>query len=201
MKREFVLPSAGTEMAGGFFAGCIRIDGDQFGLIVAPRVGGEHKDAIWIAKSKEVAGARSFCDGLVNTNAMMEAGSAIAKWARSLRIGGFDDWYLPAQDELEILYRAFKPTGDQNWLYNRSGINVSAEPPTYPYDFDLPGQTALEAFKAGGAEAFDAVAYWSSTQHAAYSNYAWCQLFRDGTQSYHDTYYKLRARAVRRISL
>jgi hypothetical protein len=61
---------------------------------------------------------------------------------------------------------------------------------------------AGETFAEDGAEAFDRDDwYWSSTQFAAYSDYAWMQDFINGFQSYYhkdDTY---RARAVRRVAI
>ncbi|HEU0283363.1 MAG TPA: hypothetical protein VFQ99_06225, partial [Gallionella sp.] len=101
-------PAIGTPMEGGFFSGRIRINEQEFNLIVAPKAEGEHPDAEWNESSKVIEGAKSYFDGLSNTNAMVQSGSDLAKWARDLRINDRDDWYLPAQDELELLYRAFK---------------------------------------------------------------------------------------------
>lgn len=42
--------------------------------------------------------------------------------------------------------------------------------------------------------------YWSRTQHAANSNYAWCQVFDNGHQSSGIKSAELRARAVRRFN-
>lgn len=192
---------AGTLLEGGHYAGKINLAGVEYGIVVAPKSEGEHEDAIWIARYKDVPGALSFGDGLANTQAMAAAGSKLAKWASELSISGHADWYLPAQDELELCYRAFKPTTTENSLYARSGINVSAVPPTYPYSLELPAQTTNELFRNGGTEAFDAVWYWSSTQHAALSNYAWAQFFSYGGQSYCYKDNRFRARAVRRFRL
>lgn len=192
----------GTAIEGGFLAGFYKLDdGIQRALIVAPKAEGEHKSAIWIPKYKEVPGAKSWNDGLANTGAMAEDGSKLAQWARGLRIGGFDDWHIPAQDQLELAYRAFKPTTAQNALYGRSGINVSAVVPTRPYSLDTPAQTAIEAFREGGAESFEADAYWTSTQHAANSDDAWAQWFDHGSQRSDGTDNELRARAVRSVTI
>ena len=43
--------------------------------------------------------------------------------------------------------------------------------------------------------------YWSNTQHASDSVYAWFQRFNNGTQSYRSKDIKLRARAVRRVAI
>jgi hypothetical protein len=191
----------GTPCAGGFYVGRIHAAGADYALIVAPKAEGEHADAPWIHDYQDVPAALSFCDGLANTDAMAAAGSELAKWARGLRIGDCDDWYLPSQDELELCYRAFKPTTDENSLYARSGINVSAVPPTYPYTAALPTQTDIAEFKQGGAQAFDKTWYWSSTQRADDGDSAWYQDFDDGNQYYWGKADKLRARAVRRLAL
>lgn len=195
------LPAINTPLAGGFYAGRINVDGVSYALIVAPKDEGEHDDIAWNGSTKSVAGALSYCDGRANTMAMAEAGSKLAKWALDLRIGGHDDWYLPSQDELEILYRAFKPTEEENWCYARSGINPSSEPPTRPYTPGFPTQTSHEVFQAGSEQAFEDAWYWSSTQHASHSDYAWGQGFGDGSQSYDHEHDKLRARAVRKLPI
>jgi len=195
------IPVIGTAMGGGFYGGRILIDGKPFAIIVAPKAEGEHKPAIWISDYKDVPVAKSYNDGLANTQAMAEAGSQMAQWALGLEIDGQNDWYLPAQDELEIIYRNLKPTSDKNSCWARSGINLSAVEPTRPYTSDFPSRTMSEAFKNGGSEAFDTNLYWSSTQHVSYSDYAWCQDFYDGLQSCINTTGKLRARAVRRLPI
>lgn len=190
----------GTSMEGGFYAGRIRLDdGQVYALIVAPKDEGEHKPSIWIPNYQYVPGASAYNDGLANTDAMAEAGSKIALWARGLRIGGHDDWYLPSQDELEIVYRNLKPGTEENGCYARSGINLSAVTPTRPYTPDFPVQTPAEPFKAGGEQAFEAYWYCTSTQHVSYSDYAWFQNFLNGGQSYDSKDSKLMARAVRRL--
>jgi len=189
----------GTAMGGGFCAGRIRIGDQVFALIVAPKADGEHEDAPWNDTCNAVDGAKSYFDGIANTDAMADAGSELAKWARGLRIGGHDDWYLPSLDELEIIYCNLKPTMEVNWCYARSGINLTAVEPTRPHTPDFPVQTLAEAFQKGGEHAFDPSYYWNSTQLASDSDYAWVQDFYSGNQdSYHkdDNY---RARAVRRL--
>lgn len=200
--QSFATMSVGTPVPGGFFAGGFKLDdGTAYGLAVAPKAQGQHKPAIWIPKYKEVPGAKSYNDGRANTLAMAEAGSKLAQWALGLNIDGCDDFYIPSQDELEIVYRAFKPSSEQNSLYGRSGINVSAITPTRPYTLDYPAQTQAAEFQQGGAEAFDLDAYWTSTQRAADSKDAWFQSFDDGYQVSSHTIIRLPARAVRRFPL
>ena len=191
----------GTAMDGGFYAGRIMVGDQAYALVVAPKADGEHADTKWHEDYDNIEGAKSYFDGLANTDAMAEAGSELAQWARTLTIAGHDDWYLPSQDELEIIYRNLKPTTRENWCYYRSGINLSAIEPTRPYTEKFPLQTQAELFQEGGAEAFDATWYWSSTQHASSTAYAWCQTFGSGDQHNSSESLTCRARAVRRLPI
>lgn len=198
---EADIPSIiGTAMAGGFYAGRILVDDVPYALIVAPKDDGETK-SMWNDSNKSVDGATSFFDGVANTAAMADSGCNLAKWVRDLRIAGHNDWYIPSQDELEIIYRNLKPSPDANSLYARSGINLSAMPPARPYTRDVPAQTQAEYFKDGGEQAFDSTWYWTSTQHASSSNYAWVQDFYGGGQGNTSKDYGFRARAVRRLPI
>ena len=191
----------GAAFEGGFYAGRIRIDDTEYALIVAPNGDGDAANVQWNQSANNIKGALSYCDGVANTKAMAKAGSELAKWAIGLRIGGFDDWYLPSQDELEICYRNLKPGADRNSLYMRSGINISAVPPTFQYTAANPKQTKAKAFRADGKQAFAEGWYWTSTQHAADSVYAWMQDFGFGTQISNRKSSPNRARAVRRIKI
>lgn len=193
-------PVLAVPFGGGFFVGRMRVDGEVYGLIVAPKANGE-TEMVWSDNYKSVSGALSWHDGLANTQAMAAAGSGLAKWALGLEIAGHSDWYIPAQDELEVMYRALKPTTSGNSLYARSGTNLSVFEPTYPYTADSPSQTLSGDFKEGGAEAFEDEWYWSSTQHSGNSHYAWNQDVSDGSQNGNHKDGCFRARAVRRFKL
>lgn len=196
-----VIPTLpGTPFGGGFYAGRYQIDGEEYALIIAPKALGEHNDTVWHTTYDDIPGAKHYTDGLANTQAMAAAGSELAKWALALDIDGQQDWYLPSLDELEICYRALKPTPEENSQWARSGINLNALPPACPHTADLPQQTPVEAFQAGGSEAFETEPYWTSTQHAAGSLSAWAQNFYDGGQyNWNKNLNEFRARAVRRI--
>lgn len=191
----------GAAFGGGFYAGRILIAGVVHALIVAPKAEGERGDVAWLDSEQRATGADSYCDGMQNTVAMAEVGSALANWARGLAIGGHTDWYIPSQDELEILYRNLKPTKRKNYLYGRSGVNASTVPPTHAYSADLPAQTVAPDFVDGGVQAFADEWYWSSTQHAARDDYAWSQDFLLGIQDSSNKSASLRARAVRRFAI
>lgn len=192
----------GTPFGGGFYVGRFACNGEQFALIVAPKSPGEHDDIRWHSNYDSIEGALSYNNGQANTQAMAEAGSDLAKWALALEIDRLTDWYLPSLDELELCYRALKPTEEENAQWARSGINLSAVPPTWPYTADMPAQTSIEPFRADGSEAFEAEPYWSSTQYAGLSYDAWAQTFTNGGQYFWcKLNFSFRARAVRKIKI
>ena len=190
------LPAIGAAFQGGYFAGVICDTDMRHAIIVAPKASGE-SSGIWMPGYVDVKGARSFSYGLANTDAMAEAGSELARWARAQRIGDLADWYIPARDELELLYRNLKPTTAKS--FPRCGDNPSSVPVGYPYDEDKHVQTSAEAFRHGGAEALADVWYWSSTQFSRDS--AWGQYFYDGSQGSNDKSYEAPCRLVRRFTI
>lgn len=189
----------GTAFAGGFYAGRLLVAGETFALIVAPKAEGERDEVPLNKSTANVVGALSFFDGHANTAALAEAGSELATWACALRIDDFDDWYIPSRDELEICYRALKPTAEENYCYR--GDNPSSVPVGYAYSLEVPAQTSAEAFKEDGAEAFTDSWYWSSTQYAGGEASAWCQDFYDGGQYDVHKAGEFRVRAVRRLKI
>ncbi|MFT4171785.1 MAG: DUF1566 domain-containing protein [Rhodocyclaceae bacterium] len=190
------IPAVATATAGGFYAGLIKSDDQVFAIIAAPKAQGDIR-AAWGRYGEEVTGAISYHDGMANTVAMAEAGSPIATQARAAQINGFTDWHVPSRDELETLYRAFKPTTDENYCSFRDGDNASSVPVGYPYTAGCPAQTQAPAFQAGGDEAFEPAWYWASTQDSA--GVAWYQYFGDGYQFYGNLDYEGRVRFVRRL--
>jgi hypothetical protein len=198
LRPEVELLKPGAPFAGGFFAGTLNVNGQLSVLIVAPKATGDIEGA-WNDSYNLVSGAFSYCDGRANTLAMAEAGSELAKAVLALDIDGFADWHIPAQDELELMYRNLKPSDYENSLYGRSGVNASATPATYAYTPESPTQTQADAFRAGGAQAFEEAWYWSSTQHADDPGCAWMQSFSDGFQYSGLKSNRNRARAVRRL--
>lgn len=193
---EQTIPAVGTAMLGGFLAGLVNISGQTKGIIVAPKATGEYKGK-WAESEARIEGAACPVDGQQNTLDMIAAGTKLGKWVKALDIGGFTDWHIPSRDQLEIIYRAFKPTNQENWAY--SGVNISSLPPHNLYTANEPKQCELAEFKEGGDQAFDTTWYWTSTQVGEAS--AWFQNFTSGVQGYYwkDSFH--RARAVRTINL
>ena len=185
----------GAAMEGGYFAGVINVAGTHYGLAVSPKAG--DLDPMPWGETGQDIGATSCCDGLANTVAMAEAGSELAQAIQKLNLNGYDDWYLPARDEQEMLYRQFKPLAHSNAATFRDGYNPSSVPVGYPYTAETPPQTTVEVFQADGPEAFEPRLYWASTQFSAH--YAWLQYFAHGHQNLALKVHALRARAVRRF--
>jgi len=100
---------------------------------------------------------------------------------------GGTEWYLPAMDELELLYRNFKPNNADNDTRdfprnfpgsNPSGRNLSSVPEGFNYENNprIPDVTYLDLFKEGNAQAIDLDRYWSTTD-ADEDGRAWYQFF------------------------
>ena len=92
-----LIPAIGAAMEGGFFHGILLLNGQIWGEVTATQEDGEVIDTAWHPKYIEVPKAVQDFDGLANTNAMAEAGSPLAQLLREKRIGGHDDWYMPAR--------------------------------------------------------------------------------------------------------
>jgi hypothetical protein len=189
------IPAIGQPFGGGFFSGITR-DPDTGKRYLNITAGAEHElVGAWGEYGVRIDGADSFTNGRANTEAMAAAGSEIAQQVLELRIGEHDDWAIPARDQQEQQYRHGKPTTDSNYCWGRDGDNPNSVPAGLLYTEEFPAQTTIEAFRPGGAAAFQARAYWSSTQRSA--NTAFTMYFDDGDQHYNAKHYELRVRPVR----
>lgn len=192
----------GQAYGGGYYAGQISTAGTgvaDFYLIVAPLSSGQSSGKQWKTSNTSTAGTSSSIDGPTNSANMNDASHPAAQFCEGLSIGGFSDWYMPAKNELEICYYNLKPTsGANNTGY---GINPNAVPSRGSgYTSGTPGITSASDFQSGGAQAFSAVEYWTSTEFSSGS--ALGQIFDNGTQ-YNEakTYTGFLVRAVRRVAV
>jgi hypothetical protein len=83
------------------------VAGETHGLIVAPN--DQSTGIQWYNGTYTTTGATSTAlgTGNVNTNIIVSsqgAGNYAAKLCYDLVLGGYSDWYLPSQDELDIIY-------------------------------------------------------------------------------------------------
>lgn len=188
----------GVDLNGGYFAGMFTLNTEVYGLIVAPRDLGETEDISWGAYRRNI-NALSYVDGLANTRVMAEMGNKEAQLILRTEINGFNDWYIPSRDELELIYRNLKPTADANLSSHRDGENPSSIPPGYPYTSFAPTRTWANLFQSGGAQAMAPGYYWSSTESSMYA--AWTQHFRDGQHHTDHKNARHKIRAVRRFKM
>jgi hypothetical protein len=196
------IPAIGDAYGGGFFAGQISTAGNgiaDYNLVVGPVASAQNASKQWKIVDTTTAGTSSVIDGPANSAAMNDVSHPAAQFCEGLAIGGFSDWYMPAQNELEVCYYNLKPITHVN--DTNSGINPNAVP-ARASNYTLngnPTRTLSTDFQSTGTEYFASGVYWASTQfNASFSRY---QRFDDGTQ-YNATktsYY--RVRAIRRVAV
>ena len=199
------LPAIGSAFGGGFFAGQISTAGNgiaDYNLVVGPVASAESSSKIWKNASTITAGADSEINGPQNTADIVADGSSTVypagHFCNDLVIGGFSDWYLPAQNELEVCYYNLKPTTTVN--NTSSGINANAVPARASnYTSGTPAQTSATDFKDTGAEDFAGNAYWTSTEN--FFSTAVLQTFYDGRKYSGTKTVSYRVRAIRRVAV
>lgn len=189
----------GTQYAGGFYVGRMKINGVRYALIVAPKAAGEAVNTP-ITSGNRSADILSDWDGAANTAAMVaNPVQEAAAFCKNLTIGGFTDWVLPARDQLELCYRNLKPGTTANDTGAGYGSNPNADPPTPDYTSASPAQTISTAFRVGGSEAFASTEYWSSTGYT--STTAITKSFDSGTPIQRNRGLLFYVRAVRMITI
>jgi hypothetical protein len=195
----------GDAYGGGYFAGQISTAGNgvaDYNLVVGPVASAQNASKAWKNVLTATPGADSVIDGPQNTADMVADGNATvypaAHFCNNLTIGGFSDWYMPSKNELEVCYYNLKPTTQSNTT--SKGINTNAVPSRGSnYTTGTPAQTSATNFQDTGAEDFDAVIYWNSTENS--TNYAWLERFNDGHQPFTSKFNLNRVRAVRRVAV
>lgn len=170
----------------------------KFRIIVAPKATGESQsNVIKNAATALPSGCNTWVDGKSATAAMLADGNSTvypaAYWATALSIGGRSDWYIPARDEQEVLYRSLRPAFDNNYVgtdrpaagvtmlsngeiqgTSAQGQNPNSSPAGAAYTLGVPSSTSVVAFQTGGSEAFTWAnqRYVTSTQSATGSTWA-----------------------------
>lgn len=124
----------GQAYGGGYWVGDTNLPDGTYAIIMAPKAAGESQKQLQ-SPLGSLPGATSITDSAGNTTALAGVTSPAAAWVRSLNIGGFTDWQIPAK---QVLADALD--------------NVTPANPNTP---------AL--FATGGSEALVATAYWTST--------------------------------------
>jgi len=213
---SFSPTTIGQSYGGGYYAGKITDAGVTYYLIVAPKATGENSAKQWKTSNDAApAATQTLTNGPAASTAMNSAAYPAAQFCKGLTIGGFSDWYLPARDELEVVYRNLKPTTSTNYTILRNtvnlgtgfgvdgqinGYNANSVPAGAGYTSGSPAQTTVASFiTTTGTEAFAASAYWSSTEFS--TTYAWSQSFGNGTQSLSGKASSDYVRAIRRLAI
>jgi hypothetical protein len=204
------LPSIGQAYAGGFFAGQISTTANgvaTHNLVVGPRSTAQQAPPLfvrWKNSRTETPGADSDINGPQNTADMVADGNSTvypaAHFCNNLVIGGFSDWYMPANNESDVTYFNLKPSTDNNGV--TAGINPNSVPRRDSnYTFSVPPQTSAAAFQSGGAEAFSVTSnYWCSTERSVTDG--WSQSFSNGNLSGgNKDGYGRSVRAIRRVAV
>ena len=198
----------------------------KYRLIVAPKSSGENSGVAYKnASTAAPVAAQTLTNGPAATAAMVAADSStvypLAHWADGLSIGGYTDWYVPARDELELIWRNLKPVTNNNSTGDRPkssivyanggnqndvsgddhGVNRHSEPTGAAYTTSDPGQTSVTAFRSGNSEAleFTSTFYWSSSEFS--SSNGWGQFYSPsvpGNQGNTNKTNSFKARAIRR---
>ncbi len=197
-------------------------------IVLAPKATGDFGGILWkISNTDGPVETRTLTNGKAATAAMIAAGDAstyplawTAKVLNDAALNGYADWYIPALDELELVWRNLKPVTNNNVTTRPSasvayvrdanyaqspgfnGSNLHSDPVGAAYTSANPAQTPIAAFASGGAEAMVNDWYWSSSEFSTY--YGWGQVFSTAYPGYQDYGNKSnagRARAVRRSIL
>jgi hypothetical protein len=191
----------GDTYQGGFFAGQISTVTPgvaSFNLVIGPVASAENSSKQW-KTSNTGSDPTDVIDGPANSAAMNSAAYPAAQFCEGLSIGGFSDWYMPAQNELEVCYYNLKPTTTNNSTSSGANVNSVPQRPSN-YTTGTPAQTSAANFQTGGAQAFTVPGrYWVSTQQA--TNAAFLQGFGSGYQIYDFKTAIYFVRAVRRVAV
>jgi len=198
----------GQAYGGGYYGGQIGASSTATHyLVVGPKASAQSGSTLKYKNGSNThpPGTFSLVDGPQNTSLIVADGNSTlypaAHYCNDLVVGGYSDWYLPAKNELEVLYYNLKPdTTNNDTSY---GINANAIPARGSnYTTGTPARTSLTDWQLpSGAECFvyGAGAYWSSST-AGYVA-AWSLRFWQGTM-YQG--YKTNAgyvRAIRRVAV
>lgn len=187
----------GAFVNGGFLAGVIdtisgTIDssddyqtGERYALIVGPKSLEADTDTNYLAWDSQDRSGEAGCftrwNGLSSTENILaknDTSYEVFEHIRSIRSSdpvpddGGSDWYLPALDEIQLIYKNLKPEDSDNQTGSDTstfpgevafGENISSDPQGSPNTASDPQQTNVVDFQEGGTEALGFGRYWTST--------------------------------------
>lgn len=204
----------GEMYGGGYYAGNIVQGGVTYRLIVAPRTGGQSSTSMSTGPTTPEA-TKTLNNGPIASASMNSASFPAAYFCENLTLGGYNDWYMPSRDELELCYRNFKPTSDitntavrvkasYNYLEgndvsgDQMGINRNSSPLGGAYPSTLPRTQVSQFIDSVTAEGFTTYGGYLSSSFFD-STKVWGQQFLNGRQEpISNTTINQYVRAVRR---
>lgn len=153
----------GDAYEGGYYAGQINDGGTIYNLVISPKSGSTNKFQFAKQYDSFTSGASSRTNGPANT---LSASTSTTNGQTdhlpsnsiyNLTYNGYSDWYIPAIDELQVLYANMKPSSDaSNTSY---GSNANSVPPRGNYTANDPLPTSFSY-----SIALEASTHFSSTQ-------------------------------------
>lgn len=204
------VPVIGQAYGGGFFAGKISTSADGNAthyLVVSDASVGQTTGKQW-GPTGVTTGFQSRIAGPTNSAGLAALGATYqaATFCEGLNSGGYTDWYMPAQNEVKVLYYFLKPgTGANNTGFGANINAVSPEPYNTPHTSGNPAQTSATNFRTGASsqEFQTSAALWTSTESDVNPDqYAWRTFFDDGREfDYPKTATFFYIRAIRRVAV
>ena len=235
MTKSYFTPDFGSDFGGGYFAGQINDGGTIYNIIVPPVTSGSltgqtPSPLAWSDSSQistvidgqlnKVCGKGVTEKFISNYNTFYwplfgwvlgsdgpNAGTYDATNTIGTGIGGFNDWYIPAEYEMNVTYYGLKPTTDVNQV-GAGAIGSSAVAPMLStgWTSNNPTQTSAGVFQGVNPQSYQPGGlqiYWTATAKTGSVTNAYYGEYQAGgtTTSDQGGFNKTRtllARAVRR---
>lgn len=144
----------GQKAFGGVYAGRMDIDGILYALFAGPTTSQSTAYNLKTSNTTDGVAATNTYDGWTINALLNDAAHPAIQYARGLTIEGYNDWYIPSRDELELAMRslasyAFSRTATTRAATNpgdtagdKSGVNRRSSPARAGYATDFKDLTA-----------------------------------------------------------